>query len=259
MLAAIGVSIVLVASLAVLLVGGLVVAALWLIRRYEIGRTIRVARPSIERASEKVRPSIERASGKVRPSVDRASGRLRPSIQHASRKLRSSLDELDAGQRLGRLANRAAHQARHALVVRPQKPARPDPQHEARRLNELGAQLRRDREYERAAEQHLAALAIVRDLDDPRTEALTLNNLALALVHTGSVSVAVEHFEQALVLLRELGDERHEGQVIANLGFVRRKQGRDEDARSLLTAALDKLPPESSAYRQVEEQIRRAS
>jgi tetratricopeptide (TPR) repeat protein len=237
MLAAIGVSIVLVASLTVLLVGGLVVAALWLIRRYEIGRAIRVARPSIERASGKVRPSIE----------------------HASRKLRSSLDELDAGQRLGRLANGAAHQARHALEVRPQKPARPDPQHEARRLNELGAQLRRDREYERAAEQHLAALAIVRDLDDPRTEALTLNNLALALVHTGSVSVAVEHFEQALVLLRELGDERHEGQVIANLGFVRHRQGRDEDARSLLNAALHKLPPESSAYRQVEEQLRRAS
>jgi tetratricopeptide (TPR) repeat protein len=248
MLAALGVTVVLFASLAVLLLGGLVVAALWLIRRYEIGRAIHVARPS-----------IERASGKVRPSIDRASGRLRPSIEHASRKLRSSLDELDAGQRLGRLANGAAHQARHALEVRPQKPARPDPQHEARRLNELGAQLRRDGEYDRAAEQHHAALAIVRDLDDRRTEALTLNNLALALVHTGSVSVAVEHFEQALVLLRELGDERHEGQVIANLGFVRRRQGRDDDARSLLNAALDKLPPESSAYRQVEEQLRRAS
>jgi tetratricopeptide (TPR) repeat protein len=248
MLAALGVTVVLFASLAVLLLGGLVVAALWLIRRYEIGRAIHVARPS-----------IERASGKVRPSIDRASGRLRPSIEHASRKLRSSLDELDAGQRLGRLANGAAHQARHALEVRPQKPARPDPQHEARRLNELGAQLRRDGEYDRAAEQHRAALAIVHDLDDRRTEALTLNNLALALVHTGSVSVAVEHFEQALVLLRELGDERHEGQVIANLGFVRRRQGRDDDARSLLNAALDKLPPESSAYRQVEEQLRRAS
>jgi tetratricopeptide (TPR) repeat protein len=99
----------------------------------------------------------------------------------------------------------------------------------------------------------------VHDLDDRRTEALTLNNLALALVHTGSVSVAVDYFEQALVLLRELGDERHEGQVIANLGFVRRRQGRDDDARSLLNAALDKLPPESSAYRQVEEQLRRAS
>jgi tetratricopeptide (TPR) repeat protein len=71
--------------------------------------------------------------------------------------------------------------------------------------------------------------------------------------------VAVEHFEQALVILRELGDEEYEGQVIANLGIVRHRQGRDEDAVSLLHAALDKLPPESSAYRQVEEQLRRAS
>jgi tetratricopeptide (TPR) repeat protein len=248
MLAALGVTIVLLASLAVVLLLGVVVAALWLIRRYELGRAIRVARPSIERASEKVRPSLKQASRKVKPS-----------IEHASRKLRSSFDELDAGQRLGRLANGAAQQARHALEVRPRQAAPPDPSRQARRLNEVGAQLRREGEYERAAEQHRSALAIVRELDDPRTEALTLNNLALALVHTGSVSVAVEHFEQALVLLRELGDERHEGQVIANLGFVRRRQGRDEDARSLLTAALDKLPPESSAYRQVEEQLRRAS
>jgi tetratricopeptide (TPR) repeat protein len=226
MLTVLGFSIVLLASLALLFVGGALAAGLLLARRYRMGRAIRAAQLSIERGS---------------------------------RKLRSSLDELDAGQRLGRLANGAAHQARHALEVRPQKPARPDPQHEARRLNELGAQLRRDGEYDRAAEQHRAALAIVHDLDDRRTEALTLNNLALALVHTGSVSVAVEHFEQALVLLRELGDERHEGQVIANLGFVRRRQGRDDDARSLLNAALDKLPPESSAYRQVEEQLRRAS
>ena len=99
----------------------------------------------------------------------------------------------------------------------------------------------------------------MRDLGDRRAEALTLNNLALALVHTGGVAVAVEHFEQALVLLRELGDEGHEGQVIANLGFVRHRQGRDDDAGSLLNAALDKLPPETSAYRQVEEQLRRAS
>jgi hypothetical protein len=47
--------------------------------------------------------------------------------------------------------------------------------------------------------------------------------------------------------------------VIANLASVRRRQGRDEDAESLLEAALDKLPPESPAYRQVEEQLRRAS
>ena len=45
-----------------------------------------------------------------------------------------------------------------------------------------GAQLRRDGEPEQAAEQHLAALAIVRDLGDPHAEAMTLNNLRLALL-----------------------------------------------------------------------------
>jgi tetratricopeptide (TPR) repeat protein len=145
------------------------------------------------------------------------------------------------------------------MESRQRKPAAPDPYRQAQRLNELGAQLRRDGEYEQAAEQHRLALAISRDLDDRRAEALTLNNLALALVHTGGVAVAVEHFEQALVILRELGDEEHEGQVIANLGIVRRRQGRDEDAVTLLHEALDKLPPESPAYRQVEEQLRRAS
>jgi tetratricopeptide (TPR) repeat protein len=248
MLAALGVTIVLIASLALVLLGGAVVAAVWLSRRYRMGRVIGAAGPSIERISRKLRPSIERPSGQLRPSIERA-----------SRKVRSSLDELNAGQRLERLASGAAHRARHVLEVRPRQPALPDPRRRARELNELGTQLRREGEYEQAAEQHRSALAIVRELDDPRTEALTLNNLALAVVHTGSVSVAVEHFDQALVLLREIGDERHEGQVIANLGFVRRRQGRDEDARSLLSAALDKLPPGSSAYRQVEEQLRRAS
>jgi len=261
MLAAVGISIVLIASLALVLAGGAVVGGRWLVRRYEPGRAVRAAGPPIERASRKVRPSLERTTRKVRPRIERTSGQLRPSIERTSRKLRSSLDELDAGQRLGRLATGAAQQARHALEVRPQKqkPAAADPRERARRLNELGAQLRRDGEYERAAEQHRAALAIVRELDDRRAEALTLNNLALALVHTGGVAFAVEHFEQALVLLRELGDEEHEGQVIANLGFVRHRQGRDDDAESLLHAALDKLPPGTSAYRRVEEQLRRAS
>ena len=222
-----------------------------------------MARPSIERASGKVRPSIERASGKVRPSIDRASEgsgrrsstppeRLRPSIEHAPESYGRLSTSFDAGQRLALPCERR----------RPSGPARPrgssaetdaDPTRNTRRVDStsFGAQLRRDREYERAAEQHRAALAIVRELDDPRTEALTLNNLALALVHTGSVSVAVENFEQALVLLRISATKGTRDRWIANLGFVRRRQGRDEDARSLLTAALDKLPWSRPAYRQV--------
>ena len=60
-----------------------------------------------------------------------------------------------------------------------------DPGQRAHQLNALGAQLRRDGEPEQAAEQHLAALAIVRDLGDPHAEAMTLNNLGLALAHGG--------------------------------------------------------------------------
>ena len=240
MLAVAGVGIVLVASLALLLLGGLVAGALWLTRRYTLGGRVRAVGPPIERAS---------------------------------RKLRSSIDDLDAGRHLGRLANgiadqarsasdqarSASQQARTALEARQRQPAAPDPRRQARRLNERGAQLRREGDYTGAAEQHRLALRILHDLGDRREEALTLNNLALALVHTGGVTIAVQHFEQALVLLRQIGDEAHEGQVIANLGVVRRRQGRDDDAVNLFSAALDKLPPESSAYRRVEEELRRAS
>lgn len=130
---------------------------------------------------------------------------------------------------------------------------------EALELNELGARLRREGAPEEAAEQHRVALEIVRDLGDEQAEALTLNNLALALAQGGAEEEAVEHLEQALVVLREIGDEEHEGLVIANLGSVHRRQGRSQEALHLLHAALDKLPPESNAYRRVEEELRRAS
>jgi len=247
---ALGFGIVLLASLLLVLLGGVAVGAAWLARRYKMGRAV----------------GAVRAAG--------------PPLERASRRLRSSIDDLDAGQRLGRLASgvadqarsasqqartaseharTASRQARTALEARQRKPAAPDPRRQARRFNERGAQLRREGDYEAAAEEHRQALRILHELDDPREEALTLNNLALALVHTGGVTIAVEHFEQAATLLRQIGDEAHEGQVIANLGVVRRKQGRDEDAASLFNAALDKLPPESSAYQRVEEELRRAS
>ena len=135
-----------------------------------------------------------------------------------------------------------------------------DPGERAQQLNALGAQLRRDGEPEQAAEQHLAALAIVRDLgEDPHAEAMTLNNLGLALAHGGAEDEAVQHLEEARELLRDLGDDEYEARVIANLGLVHRRQGHDEEASTLLHEALDKLPPESQAYRQVEEELVRAS
>jgi tetratricopeptide (TPR) repeat protein len=134
-----------------------------------------------------------------------------------------------------------------------------DPGQRAQQLNALGAQLRRDGEPEQAAEQHRAALEIVRDLGDPHAEAMTLNNLGLALAHGGAGDAAVQHLEEARDVLRDLGDEEYEARVIANLGLVHRRQGHDDEAASLLHEALGKLPPESQAYRQVEEELLRAS
>jgi tetratricopeptide (TPR) repeat protein len=126
-------------------------------------------------------------------------------------------------------------------------------------LNELGAQLRRQGDPVHAAEQHRVALEIVRDLGDEQAEALTLNSLALALAQGGAEEEAVEHFEQARDVLHALGDEEHEGQVIANLGLVYRRQGESEQASVLFQEALDRLPPESRAYRHVMEELLRAS
>jgi tetratricopeptide (TPR) repeat protein len=130
---------------------------------------------------------------------------------------------------------------------------------QARELNELGAQLRRRGAHEQAAEQHRVALEIVRDLGDEQAEALTLNSLALALAQSGAEAEAVGHLEQARVVLHELGDEEHEAQVIANLGLVYRRQGQSEEAAILFQEALERLPPESPAYRQIKEELRRAS
>jgi tetratricopeptide (TPR) repeat protein len=227
MLAAAGVWIFFVATVAVLFVGSATLAALSLLRRDG---------------------ARERVLG------------IAHSIERASRSLDGRARDLDVRKRVEDSAAFVSRRARSFAEPRHRKPAEVDPRREARRLNTLGAQLRREGAYEEAAEQHRAALAIVQDLGDAHAEAMTLNNLALALVHTdGGVPAAIEDFEQALHLLRGLRDDVHEGQVIANIASVRRRQGRDEDADTLLNEALDKLPPGSEAYRQIEEQLRRAS
>lgn len=227
MLAAAGIWIVLVGSLVLLVAGGVAAGVLAMLQR------------------DGVR---ERMLGVAR------------SIEHTSQSLDGRLGDLELRRRVSRSAEVASERARKLTESRRRPPAAVDPGRQARRLNKRGVQLRREREYDHAVDHHRAALAVTRELGDTRAEALTLNNLALALVHTdGGVPAAVDDFERACELLRELGDEELEGQVIANLASVRRRQGRDEDAETLLQAALDKLPEESSAYRQVEEQLRRAS
>jgi tetratricopeptide (TPR) repeat protein len=134
-----------------------------------------------------------------------------------------------------------------------------DPQQEALRLNATGTQLRRDGRPEEAVDHHRRALDILRSLDDRRTVALTQSNLALALSQSGDDEGAIGLFEEAAATLHDLGDEEHEAQIMANLGIAHRRQGRDEEANNVLELALSKLTPASSAYRAIEEQLRRAS
>jgi tetratricopeptide (TPR) repeat protein len=226
-LAALGISIFFFASVVLLLVGGLAAATIALFQRDG---------------------TRERIAG------------IAHSMENATHSFDERLGRIDLRERAQASAAVASRSARNLAQSRRRKPVASDPGRRARRLNTLGVQLRRDGEYDAACDQHRAALTMVRELGDERAEALTLNNLALALVHTdGGVPAAIEGLEHARDLLQRLGDEELEGQVIANLASIRRRQGRDEDAQTLLSAALDKLPPESPAYRQVEEQLRRAS
>jgi tetratricopeptide (TPR) repeat protein len=126
----------------------------------------------------------------------------------------------------------------------------------ANRLNARGVELRRQGDPQAAADAHRAALELT---DDPSTEAMTLNNLALALAHAGDERAAIDHFDASVAILREIEDAHHEGQVLANLGFLHGRSGRQEQAVFCLESALDKLEPDSRAFRHVQEQLRRAS
>jgi tetratricopeptide (TPR) repeat protein len=279
LLTALSLVLVALAAFALLLLVVLAAGTAWALRRIRL-------RPGLETASVHTERALGAAGSRLRGLE---LGRRR---QATARRLRE-LELRRRGQRVGHLARETAAAAPHradvllnrglrgyALAVyrlrrrtaelldtnggvasslhrlRPPAIGR---KREALELNELGARLRREGASEEAAEQHRVALEIVRDLGDEQAEALTLNNLALALAQGGAEEEAVEHLEQALVVLREIGDEEHEGLVIANLGSVHRRQGHSEEALHLLHEALDKLPPESSAYRQVEAELLRAS
>jgi tetratricopeptide (TPR) repeat protein len=242
-----------VVAFAALLLAVFALGGIWLQRRLELGYRASAGLVSASQAAQRLRPRLPRPA--VRRPLQRLAIRIREAASAAPGR-GSAL--LATGIRIyavavywasGRMSKLLAGNSRLGMSH----------SRKALELNELGTQLRRQGEHEQAAEQHRVALAIARDLGDEHAEALTLNNLALALAQGGAESEAVRHLEQALVVLRELGDEKHEGQVIANLGIVYRRQGNSEEAVSLLHEALDKLPPESWAYRQVEKELRRAS
>ena len=248
---------------ALMLLAGIAAGGLRLLHRFPVRGRFRAALASLAREGRslggrlhglRLRRHLRRAGVRAKTAGSAAPGRTRVLLTRGGQVYAAAVYRLLA-------VTTKAFQAGSRLVpavsaVRPHPLGR---QRQALRLNERGSQLRRRGNPEQAVEQHRVALAIVRDLGDEQAEALTLNNLALALAQGGSETEAVQHLEQALVVLRELGDEKHEVRVIANLGIVHRRQGHSEEAVNLLHEALDRLPPDSSAYRQVEEELQRAS
>jgi tetratricopeptide (TPR) repeat protein len=253
LLTALGLVVVVFAASALMLVASLAVIGLRQLRRPEL-------RDGARTAGGSVRTAAGRTTSALHAARERAPRPRAPQIhvrEHARElRARAKTTAAAAPARTEDFATRAFQAMYRFRLLRLHSI---DPGQRAHQLNALGAQLRRDGEPEQAAEQHLAALAIVRDLGDPHAEAMTLNNLGLALAHGGSEDAAVQHLQEARDVLRDLGDEEYEARVIANLGLVHRRQGHDDEAVSLLHEALGKLPPESQAYRQVEEELLRAS
>jgi tetratricopeptide (TPR) repeat protein len=250
------------ALFAALLVVNLAVGGLLVLRRVRIGAGLGRLPVSAARAVEglgrrpanlDVRRRAVRLGTRARETSASAPDRANALLARALRSYALAANRLSV--RTGKLLGAASRPANSLARAR----ARPQRGRQALRLNERGAHLRRSGDHERAIEQHMVALAIVRDLGDEQAEALTLNNLALALAQGGAEAEAVQHLEQALTVLRELGDEKHEARVMANLGMVHRRQGHSEEAVNLLHEALVRLPPESPAYRQIEAELRRAS
>ena len=254
--------VVLIASALMVLLFGLAIGV-WSLRRYPIRQALRPTVASIERAGRSLGARrhefgfgghLRRVGTRTRNVGTAAPGRARVLLILGGQIYAVAVYRLLAATAMALRAGGRLVPSLSGLTKRPL-----GRQRQALQLNEHGAELRRRGKPEQAVEQHRVALAIVRDLGDEHAEALTLNNLGLALAQDGADASAVRHLEQAVTVLRELGDEEHEGQVIANLGFVHGRQGRSEEAATLLHEALEKLPPESSAYRQVEEQLSRAS
>jgi tetratricopeptide (TPR) repeat protein len=164
-----------------------------------------------------------------------------------------------ARSRVAEVRQDLVQSARSTAIRFAPRPARHEPQRDALRLNAVGTQHRRDGRYDDAVECHRQALEILRELGDRRGVALTQSNLALALSRSGDDEWAIGLFEEAAATLHDLGDEEREAQIMANLGLAHRRHGRLEEGENVLELALAKLSPESSAYHQIEAELRRAS
>jgi DNA-binding SARP family transcriptional activator/predicted ATPase len=141
-----------------------------------------------------------------------------------------SLTELESGD-----LQAAAVAARRALAV---AEASGDAHAiaQARNVAGIGARRRGDLREALRHLEHAAALAT--RLDDPSPHIAALNNLALTTADLQDPVRAEQLFERAIARCAEQGDRHRQAALLNNLADLLHTQGREEDSRARLTAAV---------------------
>ncbi|WP_158263091.1 BTAD domain-containing putative transcriptional regulator [Amycolatopsis sp. CA-128772] len=98
------------------------------------------------------------------------------------------------------------------------------------------------------------AAAVARAHHDLDGEAHAIGNLGYVSLRGGDWSTAIEHFEWAVEAMRTTGNLRHANFFLVALGDCYRATGRQEDARRVLTEALDRYRthPEGVRFQELE-------
>jgi DNA-binding SARP family transcriptional activator/tetratricopeptide (TPR) repeat protein len=98
------------------------------------------------------------------------------------------------------------------------------------------------------------AAAVAREYHNVDGEAHAVGNLGYVALRAGDWTTAIEHFERAIEALRTTGNLRHANFFLVALGDCYRAAGRPEDARRVLTEALDRYRtrPEGVRFKELE-------
>ncbi len=111
-------------------------------------------------------------------------------------------------------------------------------QNEARSLNTLGSTYYALGDYPQALQYHRDALAIRRQLSDPQGEASSLDGAGRALHRLGDTGGALDALREALAIRQRIRDQYGETDTLQHLAEVERDQGRLEEARQHVEAAV---------------------
>lgn len=105
-------------------------------------------------------------------------------------------------------------------------------------LNELGSIYRRQGDNVNALDQHMKALAIMRQLNDKPGLATTLGYIGIAHDVMGNYDEALRFHQESLALREELGDPRGAAASLTNIGILFQKIRRYDESLEYLNRSL---------------------